>query len=521
MVNMGVIKKIVFIFMAAIAIFTIIGCEEPVDRTNTRQFWAQNIATTPNTFYQLDAEKLAENSRCEVWAEVGSGVTEATANSIANEYANTIYTKMMNTFGYQVNDQDLGRVDTMQIAHYLATGYTSGAKLTILLLNIKDGYATAGDPYVAGYFYAMDLIGNDPSYPQYKSNELDMIYLDTYPSVLGSSSSYETLAHEMQHLMNFISSIVFRFEDDELNLMDTWIDEGLSSAAEWIYSGKDSEGRCEYYNEDKSGLISKGNNFYMWDNRGSESKYANLDDYATVYLFFQWLRLQSGGTDIYRDIHTSEFFDYKAVTNGAKSKIENIYNNNWSLLLRDWHAANYANAASGRYGYRNDATLKDIKAPMVSGGTTSLNLFPGEGVYSKTSTSDALPSASNYIKYAGLSASGAPSDSNRFANGAQLTYNVDTNINGTSEAGYTTGIAPSPSVAVSIPGSRSSVQIGSNKFTGTFKVDASYFRGRNGSRGIPDNEIRSLINKSDNSRSINNSNNTLKFDLTTVERVFY
>jgi hypothetical protein len=518
-------KKIAFILVILVAMFAIIGCGDVGDGIDdgngklvTKRFWAQTAS--PQTFYQLDAEKLAENSVCEVWAEIGSDVTKATANNIAYEYANNIYPKMMNTFGhYNVTEIDLldekidlgKKMNTMEIAHWIPTGKTSGAKLTILLLDIRDSFQEGvNNAYVGGYFYPLDLLGNDPDYPQYKSNVLDMIYLDTYPSVPGSDDSNETLAHEMQHLMNFVSSVVFR----NINLMETWIDEGLSAAAQWVYTGEYSEGRLDHYNKDYSGLIAKGNNFYVWNNRENESIYANLDDYATVYLFFQWLRLQSGGsTKIYSDIHKSNFSNYEAVTDAA-TKIDGIYNN-WQLLLRDWHAANFTNAASGRYGYRGDSTLKNVKAPMVAGGTTSLNLFPGEGVYS-SSTTGVLPWTPGNIRYAGLPpASGSPSDTNSFASGARLTYNVNVDWkNGTSESGSTTGIA-APSVGISMPGG--SVQIGSNKFTGPFKVDMSYFRRKNGNRSISDNAIRNLLSKN-NSGSING--NTLRFDRSTVERVF-
>ncbi|MCL1955505.1 MAG: hypothetical protein FWF68_09955 [Spirochaetes bacterium] len=505
-------KKLAFILMILTAMFAIVSCNPNPDDSE-KNFWARNMAI--GAYYQVSAEKLAENSRCVVWAEKGSGVTVSMANSVANAYSNTVYQKMMKNFGYTINDPDLGKVDTMQIAHYLATGTKSGAKLTILLLDIKDGYKNSNDSFVAGYFHAINLL----DVPQ--SNKLDMIYLDTYPSVPGSDSSNETLAHEMQHLMNFVSSIVFRYNKSTKNVdfMDIWIDEGLSSAAEWIYSGQHPNVRWEWYNIDKSELIKKGNNFFVWGNRSAQSPLANLDDYATVYLFFQYLRLQSDKPDnIYFDIHTSEHFDYQAVT--TAENINSTHKNNWELLLRDWLAANFTNAPSGLYGYKSDSTLKNVKAPMVPGGTTNLPLVSGEGVYSRTSTTGAsVPSNSGKLRYAALSSnSGTPSNTTS-TGGAQLTYNIDTE---TDEAkcvaltGSTTGTAPS--VGISITDGSGSVQIDQKKFTGPFKVDASYFLRKNG-KSRPENEIRSLFNNN-NSRSIIKSNGTLRFDKSTVERVF-
>ena len=509
-------KKFGFILAVLTVMFLITSCggggggNDNINKPmGTKKFWAQNMTTT--TFYQLDAEKLAENTRCEVWAEKGSGVTAATAAGVASAY-NTVYTKMMNTFGYTINDSDLGKVNTMEIAHYIATGTTKGAKLTILLLDIKDGYKKVGDPYVAGYFHSLNMFENNPKDTQFKySNALDMIYLDTNPSVPGSPDSNGTLAHEMQHLMNFVTSIVMMSDNKRTTVMETWIDEGLSGAAEWVYSGVHPEERWRYYNENTTGLIAKGNNFYVWDNH-KENIYANLDDYATVYLFFQYLRLQSGKPEnIYRDILMSEYNDYQAVTKA--SSLNGSHKDKWSLLLRDWHAANYTNASSGLYGYKDEPDLKTVKAPMFSGGTT-VNLYPGEGVYSKIDSTDAVPSPSGNINYAGLNSTGTPVGSGSTASGARLTYNVNTNKEGSAETGNTIA----PSVGISIPGS-GSVQIDQKKFIGPFKVDASYFLRKNGSSGIPDNEIKSLLNKN-NSRSVNKDNNTLRFDTSTLERVF-
>jgi hypothetical protein len=521
---MDIMKKIAFILLALTSMFVIVSCPD-LDNLlggggettpSTKKFWAQNIEK--GIFYQLTADRLAENSRCEVWVERGSGVTSATASNVANAY-NTVYTKMMNTFGWQAdilltNGQFI-KMNTMEYAHALATGKLNGAKLTILLLDIKDGYKTEADPYVGGYFYLMDIFGNDPEYPQYKSNELDMIYVDTYPSIPGSTSSNETLAHEMQHLMNFVSSCVFRVKDKIIYTMDTWINEGLSSAAEWVYSGQHPEGRWKYYNQDPSGLIKKGNNFFIWDNH-EDNPLANLDDYATVYLFFQYLRLQ-GSPNIYLDIHKSKLSDYQAVTTAAN--INSSHKNNWPLLLRDWHAANFTNSTStsSLYGYKNDSTLKQVQAPMFPGGITNVYLSPGEGVYSKTTTAgSSVPANTGNINYAGLSPTGVPS-STTSANGAQLTYNVDTNLNGPSLPGITTGNA---SVGISITDVSGSVQTASNKFSGPYKVDAGYFLRRNGNSGIPDTEkTRNIIGKN-NSRSIDETTIILEVDMSTIERVF-
>jgi len=515
-------KKFAFILTVSIAVFTVVSCSSgggggggsgtPVDPTPggtvTKKFWAQNMVT--KKFYQLDAQKLAENSRCEVWVEKGSGVTAATANNMANAY-NTVYTRVMKTFGYTIDVQigsSIKEMNTMELAHYLVTGRTSGAKLTLLLLDIKDSYTSGNGAYTAGYFFSGDMFPDDDP-DKYRSNELDMIYIDTYPSTPGSQDSNETLAHEMQHLMNFVTSLVFLMDNTRTAVMDTWINEGLSAAAEWVYSQNISDSRLAHYNTDLygTGTIKEGNNFFVWDNE--------LEDYATVYLFFQYLRLQSANSaDIYREILTSSnYSDYRAVITAVD--INAAHKNNWSTLLRDWHAANFTNAASGLYGYKNDSKLRNVEAPMFPGGTSTVTLLPGEGVYSKTSSAESVPPVSGSINYSGLGPRGStsgPNNSTGFVNGARLTYNINTTKDGPQEAGSTTGIAPS--IGFSTPGS-GSLKTDSSKFSGPFKVDAGYFSRRNGNDSVYDIEKRAL--NSNNSRSVNG---TVKFDTSTMKKVY-
>jgi len=438
------------------------------DSSGSRKFWAQDLSTA--TFYQIDAQLLAENDLCYIWAEKGSGMNETTAQNIADLYKNNIYIKMIDTFSYTINTQDeKGRnleLNTVQYVNWLAKGKNRDGKLTILLMDIKDGYMPGvNESYVAGYFWSGNIYKNE----QVKeilgkevSNECDMIYVDTYPGVPGSKVSNETLAHEMQHLMNFAGAVLRE------ELTDTWIDEGLSVSAEWVYSNEHSEQRMNWYNENENkngkgeelkGLIDKGNNFFVWGNRDGENQYAVLDDYATDYLFFQWLRIQSD-KEIYRKISASENYDYKAVVNAFNDIVSSNKYSDWEPMLKDWLAANYFKSSTGRYGYGSDTVLNDIKnhyAPSSSVKPTTIALFPGEGVYSRVEGSFKIPTAAGKINYSGLVGS-APTSSGSLTGGALLTYNANTDSKGKSENGTITGEAPPPSppsTSVSLPGNRS------------------------------------------------------------------
>jgi hypothetical protein len=381
---------------------------------------------------------------------------------MATEYSRNIYNKMMATFGWEEQYYG-GKINVMEYAHLFATGNKNG-KLTILLLDIKDFYGKNGnESYVAGYFLPSDLFSPDSfSSDDYKTNQRDMIYIDTNPGIQGGNidSACNTIAHEMQHLMNYVSSFYYRqfLENGELNynIMDTWIDEGLSSAAEWVYREHSDPKRIEWYNADKSGLIAEGNNFFVWGNREEDSQYAILDDYSTVYLFFQWLRIQSNKKDIYKEIITSTKFDHEAVTDA-------IGMGTWEGVLGDWLAANYINDSNptGKYGYKNEPGFEKLEKHYVPITKNSISLYPGEGVYSyvKTQVIKAPTVGTPTINYIGLSDTNVAFPIN--TGGALLTYNTNTvftiNIDGSvdsvPETGTITGEAPSVGIAKSVSGS--------------------------------------------------------------------
>jgi len=490
-------KKSVFIFVILTVTFAITGCPEGggggPPPPPTRKFWAQNADN--EKFYQLDAELLAENTRCRVWVEKGSGVTAATANSVANEYANNIYNKMLNNFGWDVK---VNNMNTMEYAHYFATGETNNAKLTILLLDIKDGYKSGeNESYVAGYFWPYDFLLPTNTPQGYKSNVLDMIYIDTNPGLSDGKINevYMTLAHEMQHFMNFTSSIAYRVTNNTIYAMETWIDEGLSSAAEWVYSGKHIADKVDWFSNNGNGDnligdINKGNNFYVWGNREQGNQYAILDDYATVYLFFQWLRLQSHDS-IYKEIIKSPSTDKQAVINAFNAKnISGATYSSWEGMLKDWLKANVINSDTGREGYKGDSTLKGIKISYAPQGTTTLGLYSGEGVYSYSASNPSYSPSGN-IKYEYLN-----------TEKTLLTYNSNTvnsvdkntNINTLIEVGTTTGNIK-PSVII-IKSGNFDTKLGPSKISGPFPI------------GMGD-VIR-----------MNNNGNRFSFDSFPLERVF-
>ena len=431
---------------------------------DSQQFWAQNLMT--KRYYQLTAKLLYKGQYCNIWVEQANGisvVTKERAKMMADAYDNKIYNQLKKVFSYDFQHTNGKTYDTMQIADFMGD---QDGKLCILLLDIQDGY-TNGGGYVSGYFSQINFYDNF-----YASNKRDMIFVDTYPGNPGTEESNRITAHEMQHLMNFVTSYMFETMGIRRSPMDLWINEGLSSAAEWVATGSHSNGRIAWYNSDPYKTIAKGNNFFVWDNYKSIDSDTVMDDYATVYLFFQWLRLQAGlqagletdGTEIFNSIINSKHHDYRAVTEAARIHINSDFGN-WDVLLKTWMAANYINALDGLYGYRNEKEFNSIKIHYAPSASKNILLFPGEGVYSFTANTFNIPINSGNVRYLGLNAdlnAGFPSFTQ--TNGVipqgktLLTFNANTSAGGDAQSGIVTGYQPSfPQAIISVSNSVQSV----------------------------------------------------------------
>jgi len=397
---------------SAILIWNIVTPFDPYEIKDTRYFWAQDL-TNYGLYYQLEAILLAQNNFCNVWVEMDAeyykdeNEAETKAKAIADEYI-IMYNKMLDPqTGFDAVFSE--GYNTLQAADFMGD---QDGKLCILLLDIKDGLEGT-KTYVAGYYSWVNHF-KDPYMTVNRSNESDMIYVSKRYEL--TENTYRVVAHELQHLMNFVTSVRNR----NFSLMDLWIDEGLAGAAEWVYSGTHSLSRVEWYNDDESGLIKQGNNFFVWNNsRYSYSVKSVLDDYATAYLFFQWLRLQKGN-GVYKDIINSPYSDYQAITTLFPGKT-------MGDLLEEWYIANYNNSYIGVGGI-HEFNLK--RHYILNPEGMPAYLYNGEGVFSfsKEPLED-IPENSGNIRYTNLT-------------NALLALNGNTSRTVSAEIGEVTGDNP-------------------------------------------------------------------------------
>lgn len=287
--------------------------------------------------------------------------------------------------------------------------------------------------------------------------------MDCDPGFDDATNFFSTMAHEFQHMINFNQKYI----QQGVGVQDTWINEGLSSAAETLYTGTIITWKTNYYNEDPDLNIRYGQNFVCWGSGVGSAYTDNLGNYSTVYLFFQWLRLQSSITNgIFKSIISNTYCDYRCVEANMKTT---MYSGAgvWKDYLRDWFTANIYCQNTGLYGYKGQIKT----TPHLINPGSSWQLYPGEGVYSGITTSYTITPA-GYIDYAGLNTNTRVSDTN----GSSYTGNVLVTFhhNGSKDGSVeTTGTLPSVVVKSGIEGG--AIESFSRKAPkGSYPIDAAF-----------------------------------------------
>ncbi|WHZ02438.1 Ig-like domain-containing protein [Neobacillus sp. YX16] len=325
---------------------------------DTKYFWVTDITTDGS--YELSARLAYSGTKANVW--VGDyEISDYEAQQIGQEFDSKIYSTVTSNFG---RESDIN----------------GDGKINILTYDIQDGFNGSGG-FVGGYFWSGDLY-NVPS-----SNQSEIFYIDTYPSMgTGSqkdlSSAYETLAHEFQHMVNFNQNALIEGNDSD---MDIWLDEGLSMAAEQIYTGKGLSDRLNYYNS--SSAIQNGHSLLYWDYYGDM-----LSNYSLSYLFAQYIKIQTNqGNRIFKEIMNDQNNNYRAVENVAKKYINP--NMTFGKLMTNFRIALLLKLPTGLYGFKGDPFFNGLEKKIFSGN--SLNLRGGGSVVTTYSSKEGWSIPSN------------------------------------------------------------------------------------------------------------------------------
>ena len=257
------------------------------------EFWVLDLRN--NTEYKVSAYKKGESQYAYLY--VATDQEDKVSQSLVNEllsFFDNNYPRIVSNFG-EPPDVD------------------NNGKIVLLLLDIKDDYTdTQSGGFVIGFFDYLHEYSNDTSLMLYgrHSNQMDMLFLDTYPTLPSYISNLKsTLFHELQHAICFNQN---HLKESPPNDLDTWIEEGLSMAAEDMVMGIQTN-RITYYLS--SNFPNTGYSLIRWCDSSNSEKNINCDvlsNYSLSYLFMQFVRGQAGTDNIYKSIIEADGEDINA-----------------------------------------------------------------------------------------------------------------------------------------------------------------------------------------------------------------
>lgn len=237
-----------------------------------RTFWAlkfrdrgqkQSVVSVPAVF-------VGQNEYVSIYTELANPVPESHIDRIIAASRNIVQTEH-SIFGLPLNINKDNRV-------------------VFLLLDIDDEYHLDPDNgSFAGYFDSNHNFKDSAKLQSWgiRSNETEMLFLDTNPLDTGSNDFLSTLAHEYQHLLHFSKN--YRNNTNEA----VWVNEGLSEVTSDVVGYGPQNSRVEGFSKKDN----RPNSLIQWD--------SYLSDYNHVYVYFRYL------VDIYGISVLTEIFNTK------------------------------------------------------------------------------------------------------------------------------------------------------------------------------------------------------------------
>lgn len=286
---------------------------KPAEVGDKATFNTYNIEQGCNEKIKATLKKIGKH--CYVYVQDGQKVESKAIDKIVNAFDNKIYPEDRSMFGNE-----------------WSPGIDDDARITLLLLDIKDGYNpnTGNTAYTGGYFNAGDCY-TKAKYPT--SNQREMLYLDTYPSQPGTDKFLSVIAHEFQHMIHW------NHDPKEF----TWMNESMSQLASYL---------CGYGHPSQIDAFMRtpDNNLVAW---ADDDVVAN---YGQAYMWAQYISNTIASTDERRKAFVRRMVSQKSQGfSGINAAIEKQgIKNTAKNLFRNFCVANYLNddrIENSAYGY--------------------------------------------------------------------------------------------------------------------------------------------------------------------------
>jgi len=336
---------------------------------------AFQLMTGADVHTKVDCVCISVGESCTLWIPVNDPIYQA---DIAN--GTDVMTGYMDLLTAEFDSQYEKMTTMFGTTDYVDKNYgDNDGKTAILCYDLEsDGETNDGSSgYLGGYFFGADL--NCP-FSNATGNNLDCIHVDSYQGMNRNNNILESplaskgvLVHELQHMIFFSSN---RTQEDDfysINTNDlTWLNETYSAAAQHICYGPD-EGSSRVSRYNSSAAIKAGWPLAVWNN--------NLDNYALVYLFSQYMRIQyemlgNVGETIYKDALEGLSPSNSDLFASIAEKLETTKEE----LLLDYRIALQLKNEEGRYGFGGEEWAEAISSDRYyKGGSNYLNYY-GAGI---------------------------------------------------------------------------------------------------------------------------------------------
>lgn len=193
-------------------------------------------------------------------------------------------------------------------------------RIILLLLNIRDAHGV--NQYTAGFFNPTDQsrgLLRTPGFRGFpiRSNEADMLYIDTQPLDPNSERAHNVIAHEFQHLLNW--------QHDAREA--TWVDEGCATYAAFLCGYSVREHITAFEKMPSVSLIA-------WPEGNANS----LPHYGAAFLWMLYLHEQYGGIGTVVEIVQNRGTSLTGVSDALASR---GITQTFSEIFTAWKLANY------------------------------------------------------------------------------------------------------------------------------------------------------------------------------------
>ncbi len=328
-----------------------------------------------NTLVSKTFTLACSGKSCYVWyvPSEENAITQQQAQSIADEYDNKIKPIMLENFGDFYDPTGMGR-------------------LNVLVYDIQDGFGSTTNSYHTGFFWSGDLVNT-------YGNMAAMIHLDTYPTITynGTSSldsAFNTIAHEMQHLISF-SKYWTNTQSGSSAWASTWLDEACSMAAqEAVYPDSVLQNRIEQLNNYGTSYAG-GYSAYGWNE-------SDIACYGMNCLFGQYIKTQAGSYKAFKSLldvfgNEAQPTDEKAVMAALYgSALDSMSLSDIMLAFRIALIANDPDDNDGIYGFLGSTKFNDV-SPLLYTSSNAATIYgggaivikPKNGVYTPASNASA------------------------------------------------------------------------------------------------------------------------------------